>query len=149
MIEIVHMCPTGHSSIVPCCGKWVQDLGAYTSRITLDPALVTCKKPTARFTIEIVEEPHLIPYREIGWEYDRVEYVIGAPVFHWTLRRQQMTYPKLESGKEIREFGAPKTVGNGRALTQDIAEKHARLALAQYQQVESSRKPPVVIEIDL
>lgn len=81
----------------------------------------------------------------------RLVYQDGAPVFHWSLRLSTKRLPDTNNPKGYRltPIISNSLIANGTASSQGEAEAEARLALFLYQQVESSRKPPVVIEIDL
>ena len=112
---------------------------------------------TTKAIIEITEEATQVRVFEPvipGFEpLQKLVYVAGAPVFHWTLQIQlPIHHPFIgASGRDYSyvELRPPKAIAKGSAYSQAEAEAEARLALAQYQQVESSRKPPVRIEIDL
>jgi hypothetical protein len=43
-VEIVHACPPGGEWVTPCCGRSPHELPFWASRITRDPALVTCRR---------------------------------------------------------------------------------------------------------
>ena len=42
-VEIVHQCPPDGRAVMPCCSRTPFELSRGTSRMTNDPALVTCK----------------------------------------------------------------------------------------------------------
>jgi hypothetical protein len=90
----------------------------------------------------------------------RLVYQDGAPVFHWSLQLKaveaivpwywrQKFHGTIPLYDDLEKYDVLTPIASGSALSQGEAEAEARLALDRYQQVESSRKPPVVIEIDL
>jgi hypothetical protein len=55
--EVVHRCPRFGSGITPCCERTPWELPR-TDRMTLDPALVTCKPAAQRESEREGAEPH-------------------------------------------------------------------------------------------
>lgn len=73
MTGVVHACPPGDEGVTPCCHVPPFEL-PMTDRMTLDPELVTCSKPTIVASGPVVVGPAIASYA-LEPEYDGPVYV--------------------------------------------------------------------------